>query len=109
MDEAPKDAFDGPTRIDRWILVFVREPTLWPVMLVVIGHAVALLAPLMLFAYRDGQRGSAVTLAVLGIPCLAGVVWEIRRRGPGALTGLVASTWSLGVAAALTADQYGLL
>ena len=109
MDEAPRDAFEGPSRIDRWILVFVREPTLWPVLLVVIGHAVALMAPLLLWALRDGQRGPALTLLLLGAVSAAGVVWELRRRGPGALTGLLASTWALSGAGALLANRYDLL
>lgn len=103
------DPFEGPTRVDRWILVFVREPTLWPVLLVVIGHAVALLAPLLLWALRDGQRGPAVTLALLGALSATGVVWELRRRGPGALTGLLVSTWLLSGTGALLAQRYDML
>jgi hypothetical protein len=109
VEEIPPDPFAGPSRVDRWLLVFVREPTLWPVLLVVIGHAIALLAPLLLWAIRDGQRGPGWTLALLALPCVAGISWELRDRGPGALTGLLFSTWALSVAAAIASDHYHLL
>jgi hypothetical protein len=109
VDEIPSDPFESPSRVDRWLLVFVREPTLWPVLLVVIGHAGALVAPLMLWAFRDGQRGSAWTLALLTVASVAGITWELRDRGLGALTGLLLSTWALSVAAAVAANHYHLL
>ena len=109
MEEIPPDHFAGPSRIDRWLLVFVREPTLWPVLLVVVGHAIALLAPLLLWAIRDGQSGPAWTLALLALPCVAGTAWELRHRGPGALTGLILSTWGLSAATAIAADHYHLI
>lgn len=104
-----EDPFEAASRVDRWILVFVREPTLWPVLLVVIGHAVALVGPLFLWAIRDGRSGPAVTLVLLAALSVAGIVWELRRRGPGALTGLLLSTWTLSAAAAVAANRYELL
>jgi len=109
MDETPPDHFEAASRVDRWLLVFVRESTLWPVLLVLIGHAVALVAPLLLWAIRDGERGPAWALALLGLPSALGVAWELRHRGPGALTGLLLSTWGLSIAAAIAADRYDLL
>lgn len=103
------DPFEAPSRVDRWVLVFVREPTLWPVLVVLIGHAVALLAPLLLWALRDGRSGPLVLLSLLGAGSLSGVAWELRRRGPGALTGLLASTWLLSAGAAWLANRHQLL
>lgn len=103
------DPFEASSRVDRWILVFVREPTLWPVLLVVIGHAVALMAPLLLWALLDGHGRSMVALGLLAALSLAGVTWELRRRGPGALTGLLASTWALSAGMAWLAHRYDLL
>jgi len=105
----PIDAFDGPTKVDRWILVFVREPTLWPVLIVVVGHALALLAPLYLSALRDGNALAAGALVALAAPCVWGVVWEIRDRGVGALTGLLLTTWVLSGVCAVAADHHGFL
>ncbi len=102
-----EDPFDRPHWLDRYVLVFVRESTLWPVALVVIGHAVAFLGPLMLWSVRDGQRLATVTLVLLALLSLAAMAWELRRRGPGALNGLLGSTWALSVAAAVIADRHG--
>lgn len=103
------DPFEGPTWVDRFVLVFVREPTLWPVLVVVVGHAIAFLAPLFLWSLRDRGTTAIVTLVVLvGLSGTAGR-WELQRRGPGALTGLLASTWVLSAAAAWVADHYQLL
>lgn len=99
----------GETRIDRWVLVFVREPTLWPVLLVVVAHAVAFLGPLLLHVFRDGGAFAAAVLALLAGLSVAGLAWEWRRRGVGALTGLLAATWALSGAAALAADRFGYL
>ena len=109
MAEPPPDPFASPSKVDRWLLVFVRESTLWPVLLVLVGHAVALVAPLLLWAGRDGESGPAWTLGLLALPCAYGIAWELKSRGPGALTGLILSTWGLSVAAAIAADRYGLL
>jgi hypothetical protein len=103
------DPFEASSRVDRWILVFVREPTLWPVLLVVIGHAVVLVGPLFLWSFRDGRSGPALALVLLAALSAAAIVWELRRRGPGALTALLLSTWTLSAAAALAAHRYELL
>ena len=102
-----EDPFEQRHWVDRYILVFVRESTLWPVALVVIGHAVAFLAPLMRWSVRDGERASTVTLVVLVVLSLAAMGWELRRRGLGALAALLGSTWALSVAGAVVADRYG--
>jgi len=80
--------------VDRFILPFVREPTLWPVLIVLIAHAVAFIGPAMLFAARDGSRASWVVLALLA--ALSGLVirFEWRRdQRLASLTGVTAVTW----------------
>jgi len=109
VDESTQDPFEAASRVDRWILVFVRESTLWPVLLVLVGNSVVLLAPLFLWSFRDGRAGPGWALAILALPSLAGIVWELRHRGPGALSGLLLTTWALAAAAALAANHYGLL
>lgn len=108
--EPPAEStFDGPHWVDRWILPFVREPTLWPVLVVVIGHAIALAAPLLLLAVRDGSGGAAASLALLGLASLAIALLELRRRGRlGPLAGLLLTTWLLSAAAAWAADRFGI-
>ena len=65
MSDRPRPEPAPRDWIDRFILPFVREPTLWPVLIVLIAHAVAFLGPAMLFAVRDQGRGSIAVLALL--------------------------------------------
>ena len=82
--------------IDRWILYWVRESTLWPILLVLIGHAVAFVGPLMIWSVREGDVGSGVTLVALAVGTVLLMRVEIRaRKRPGALAGLLLSTWAL--------------
>jgi hypothetical protein len=103
------DPFDGPSWIDRWLLPFVREPTLWPVLLVLLLHGAAFLAPLLLLLLRDGEASALVGLLPAVALSGAGVWAELRaRRRAGALSGVVAATWLLGAGAAVVADRTGI-
>ena len=97
-------------RVDRWIMPFFHEPTLWPVLLVVIGHAMAGLAPLMLAAVRDGSAWAEGLVFAFAALSLGVAVYEVRRRGrPGALSACMAVTWVLSVALAWVANRQGYL
>jgi hypothetical protein len=98
---------EGASRLERWVLPYLREPTLWPVLLVVMGHAAAFLAPMMLLGLRD-RRGPALA-ALLGAAGLtgAGVRAESRAVGrPGAFSVALAATWLLAAGAAVAAHRY---
>jgi hypothetical protein len=95
--------------VARWILPFVRESTLWPVLLVLIGHASAFLVPVVLMGVRDRMLAPAAALlgAVGGTVSL--VRYEIRCIGrPAALTGVAAATWLLAGVLAWLADRHGV-
>ncbi len=95
--------------VDRLLLPFVDEPTLWPVLLVVVGHAVAFAAPVLLLALRDGRAAGFAGLTALLLPTAATLGYEVRRRGrPGALSGVWLATWVASGCAAAVADHYGL-
>jgi len=82
---------------------------LWPVLLVVIAHVVAGIAPLLIFALRDGSRGSAATLVALGGATLLGVGLELRgRRRPGSVSAILLATWLASAAGAVLCLRYGL-
>ena len=57
----------GELWVDRWILPALRELTLLPLVLVVVGHVVAFVAPTLIFAMRDRSIGAQLA-AVLGLP-----------------------------------------
>lgn len=104
-----KEPEEGVDRVERYVMPFVREPTLWPVLIVLLAHAAAFVAPAMIFAVRDEGRGSAVVLLVLALLSAAVVRFEVRRRGrPASLTAVLGVTWALSVALAVVADRAGL-
>jgi hypothetical protein len=95
--------------VERWILPFVYESTLWPILVVLIGHAAAFLTAALLLALRDRRLGALA--AVLGLLFLSARVvhyeWACRRR-PAALSGVVLATWMLSGVLAVVADRYGV-
>jgi hypothetical protein len=95
--------------LDAWVAPYVRDPTLWPVLIVVIVHVIAFLAPALLLSVRDRELAAAVTLAAAA--CVTGLafVQEIRHRGrPGELAGVLVITWIASAAVAWLADAHAL-
>lgn len=89
------DSFRGRTRIERAVLPYLREQTLWPVLVAILAHVIALFAPLFVLAFRDGHRWSLFGVSVFGVLTLVVVALDAReRRRPG----LVAVFFALVVA-----------
>ncbi len=104
------DAFRGTSRLERAILPYLHEPTLWPVLLVVLAHAIVLVAQLLVFVWRDGGVGSFMGLGVLAVLSLAAIRLEVRdRRRPGAITALATVIWVLSGLAAWAGVRIGIL
>ena len=95
-----------PRGAELWLAPFVRDPTLWPVALVVAIIAIVFAASALLLALeRNGFAAAAVALAFwVGIDA----AWRHRRRSgsPLALTGVL-GFWGLAAGAALGARQLG--
>ncbi len=105
------DAFRGYSRVERALLPFLREPTLWPVLVAALVHAIALVAPLLVIVWRNPAPGwPLVGIVVLGGLSLAGAGIELRDRGgPGPLNGLIAATWILCALGAWGGARVGIL
>jgi len=98
-----------PPWVERFVLVFVRESTLWPVMLVLVGHAAAFLGMAMLLGLRDRRLPALLLLALLMVGTLQAVRIEVAgERRPGALTGLLAGIWVSSAGLAWIAHHYGV-
>ena len=94
---------------ERWIAPFVREPLLWPVAFVIVAHAVAFLAPLLLLGVRD--RRLLWLGALAGILVLSGSAAHAeftRLRRPGVVCGLLATIWLFAIATAVVAHRTGI-
>lgn len=110
-DHQPDPIVSGwPAWLEQWILPYLREPSLWPVLIAVMGHVVVVVVALELDVWREGSIGSGITLAALIAATAGGCGFEVRRvGGPGALTYTLALTWAASVGGAWIAARTGVL
>ena len=99
----------GELWVDRWILPALRELTLLPLVLVVVGHVVAFAAPTLIFAMRDRKIGAQMAVFALIALTFGCVRFEVRRHGrPALLSAWIGATWLAAIAAAWACDRYSL-
>jgi hypothetical protein len=109
-EDAENDAPPSGDAIDRWVLPYLHDSSLWPVLLVVMAHVVAFVAPVLLFAVRD--RHYAAIAATIGLVYLTtGVVrYDLKKSSrPAALTAVALIIWVASVTAAYYGGALGLL
>lgn len=105
---APDHGF--PPWMERWIWTYLREPTLWPVALAVLGHVMIIIAPVMLWAWRDGNLLAYMALFLLGSGTVNLMWLEVRHsRRPGAVSLAMLLTWSAAAGVAWMGQRWGLL
>lgn len=98
-----------PTPFERWVLPYIEDSTLWPVLIVVLGHLVAFVAPVILMAVRDRWFPAIGALTGLLLLTTFATIEEVRGRGrPGAQTAILAVAWTLCAGGAFVADHYGV-
>jgi hypothetical protein len=92
----------------RYLLLYLKDSTLWPVVFVLIAHAAAFLMPVILFSFRDRSPPAMLAIAVLFMLSLraCGDDWHRRKLGP--LSGLLMAIWLLAATAAFFADKWQL-
>lgn len=102
---------DGePRGVDLWIMPYLRDSALWPVTLVVIAHAVAFFAVVLLAVARDRSPAAIGGLGVLGYLSLLAVRFEVKREGsPRGITGLIVVTWLLSAVTAYYGGRWGYI
>jgi hypothetical protein len=104
-----RDNFRGRSRLERAVLPFVREPTLWPVLVTVVIHLIALAAPLLVLCVRDRHAWASAGVTALALATAAAATSEIRDRGrPASICVLLGVVWLLTGAASLTAVRLGI-
>jgi hypothetical protein len=99
----------GELWVERWILPALRDSSLLPLVLVIVGHVVAFSAPMLIFALRDRRLGAQMALFGLIALSFGCVRFELRRqRRPGPLSGWIGATWLAAIAAAWACNRYSL-
>jgi hypothetical protein len=99
-----------PPFLAEWVLPYLREPALMPVLLALLGHVVVVLAPLMLAVWRVHSVEAALLLLLVAGGSVFPLRWECLDEGrPGGVSATVVLTWLASVAAAYFGDRTGVL
>jgi hypothetical protein len=94
---------------ETFLLPYIKESTLWPVVFVVVAHAAAFLMPAILFSFRDRKLSAIAGIVILIALSLRACGSDFRRKRFGVITGLLLATWALAFVAAFFADHWQLL
>lgn len=98
---------DSTTGVDRWVMPYFEDPSLWPILLVLIAHLSMFVGLVLLFSIRDGSGVAFAGLILALYVSFRSILWEIRRRRlPGAISITVVVTWVLGGLAAYYGSLY---
>jgi hypothetical protein len=104
----PPDPAPGePRRLADHLLEYVRDPTLWPVLLVAVAIFVTLLAAVLLSALRQRNLFAMTALAALAGVSADAIARELRGGGARIVTSVLAGLWLLAIAAALAVIGLG--
>lgn len=98
---------EHPATLAGHLALYLREPTLWPVLVVVLAAVTAFGASALLLALRDHNPLAAGAVLVAGVASVELCLRDRRRGGFGAATAIVAVGWLLSAGAAGTAVALG--
>lgn len=94
--------------VDRMIAPYFAEPSLWPVLLVLLAHGVLGVGVALLDAIRDGMGFGAISLGFIAVGTLFALAGDLRRRHIGFTSISLLCSWAFGALTAWAADHYGL-
>ena len=97
-----------PRGVERWILPYFTDSTLWPVTIVLIATMSMFGAAVLLLALGDRNLFALAALAILVVGSVEGLVRDLRRRRLGAASMLILAVWLLSALVAGVALHYGL-
>lgn len=104
------DAPRWPGPVENWVLPFLRNGHLRPVVIAILGHVAILMALPLLATWRTGRpdEGAVLFLLVMltGLPMWS--EWRIERRA-GPFTACVLSAWAGAVIIAIWGARTGVL
>lgn len=105
-DPAPR----WPEWIEQSAMPYLRDPALRPVLVAVLGHVAVALAPLLLYAWRNGSVAAAGASVVVAVASVGAIGFEVARfRRPGGVTVSVLATWAASMLVAWIALRTGFI
>ena len=113
-DRPPKRPEPGDTEeidaVQRWVLPYFEDTSLWPVLLVVLAALIAFVSLAALFAVRDREPLGIVASGLLIVASVRAIRWEWQIRGrPGAIGVTLVVVWILAAGSAWYGARSGLL
>lgn len=95
VDE-PRRGEGWPPWVVEWILPYVDDSLLWPVLFALLAHVAVVIVPLMTLVIRSQSPAAAAVLFMLAwlTVSLMAVEWRAIGR-PGALTAVLGLTWGV--------------
>ncbi|MDG2049875.1 MAG: hypothetical protein P8M78_06910 [Myxococcota bacterium] len=105
VDRPDEGSEETESRAELWILPYIEDSSLWPVLIVVMAASAAFLTPVLFYAvYHLKVQAILAALLLLWLTGRA-IRWEWRLKGrPGGLAFVLTIVWSSAVAAVI----YGL-
>lgn len=101
---------DGMGWFPRFVLTYVDNTLLWPVLFAVLVHVALVIAALLVFAVRDLNAGAMALLVPPALATVSLVRMEIRwRERPGGLAVWMALTWLGSAGLAWACAVYGVV
>ncbi|MCO4745564.1 MAG: hypothetical protein KC912_12300 [Proteobacteria bacterium] len=92
--EASEHDARWPQWMRDWVLPYMRESALWPVLFAIAGHFVIVYALMLVSVWRDGWDGTWGWVAFSVASSSAPAIWELSLfKRPGAINLVVALTW----------------
>ena len=101
---------DQSPSLERFIMRYLEDAALWPIVIVIIGHLVALASFALLFSVRERRLSAFFATGLLLWASFLALRWEYRRHGHlGIITVLLAITWLLSALTAYAGHTYKFL
>jgi hypothetical protein len=108
--EISEDESERSPSLESFMMHYLEDSMLWPIVIVVIGHAVALASFALLLAVRERRPSAMMATALLLYMSFLGIRWEYRRHGNlKAITWLLLVTWLLSGLTAYLGHTYKFL
>jgi len=108
----PDDETDEPelSAVERWVLPYFEDTSLWPVLIVVLAAIAAFMAPALASGFRDLHPLSLLVTLLLLIGTIRLVRWEWGVRGrPGGIGLALLVIWAMAATAAYFGAREGML
>lgn len=101
-----QDLESKPDWLSRWVLPYIEDSALWPVLIVLVAHVMAIISPLVALTVRDHSVPAGLAVIWLAYLSFRGARYERRvSERYGSFTWLLLITWAV----SLVGAYYGAL